>query len=133
MKRAVLDSTVVLAFCDPDDVSHAAVAGALTCCLRAGGRLVVPASVLCEVLARAFRTNAHAVRTVDHIVDELVSELRPIDRAASRAAAQYRAEYPRLPLSAALVLGTASVVDAAEVLTMDASWQEVDSRVRVIR
>jgi predicted nucleic acid-binding protein len=131
-RRVVLDSTVVLAFCDPDNEAHDAVVGAVTGCLRAGDRLVVPTSALCEVLAFAFRTSSHAVVTVDALVDDLVSDLRSVDREVGRAAAQVCAEYPGLPLSAALVVGTARVVGAAEVLTLDESWQTVDRRVQVV-
>lgn len=87
MKPIVLDSPVVIGFCDPDDAVHTSARLALAGCLTAGHPLVVPVSVLSEVLVGAFRSTPHAVRTVEGFLDDLVSEVRPLDRAAGRAAA----------------------------------------------
>lgn len=132
MKPVVLDTTALLAFCDPDDEQHDNTREALGVCLAAGHPLVVPVSVLAEVLVGAFRSTPHAVRTVENLVDELVAEVRAIDRPAGRAAARYRAEFPDLPMGAAMVFGTAKVIDAEQILTTDPSWHEVDPRVRVL-
>jgi predicted nucleic acid-binding protein len=133
MKPVVLDSTALLGFCDPDDPNHAVARAAVAECLAVGQPLVVPVSVLSEVLVGAFRSTPHAVRTVEGFVDDLVTEVRPIDRPTGRAAARYRADFPALRLAAALVIGTAKVIDAAQILTTDPTWAEVDPRIRVLR
>jgi predicted nucleic acid-binding protein len=132
MKPVVIDSTVLLAFCDPDDPLHEVATTAVNERLSAGFPLVVPVSVLSEVLVGAFRASPHAVRTVVGFVDELVSQVREIDRSVGKAAARYRAEHVGLGLAAALVFGTAKVIVADEILTSEASWREIDPRVHVL-
>jgi predicted nucleic acid-binding protein len=132
MRPVVLDSSVLLGLWDPDDVHHRAASAALIRHLSAGHRIVVPVSVLSEVLVGAFRTTPHAVRTVEGFLDDLVSEVRPVDRAVGRAAAQYCADHPGLRLADALVIATGRLVDAEEILTADKRWEKVDPRVRVV-
>jgi predicted nucleic acid-binding protein len=132
MKPVVIDSTVLLAFCDPDDPLHKVAKAVVNECLGAGSPLVVPVSVLSEVLVGAFRATPHAVRTVEGFVDELVSQVREIDRSVGRAAARYRAEHTGLGLSAALVFGTAKIIAADQILTSEPSWRQVDPRVRLV-
>jgi predicted nucleic acid-binding protein len=133
MSIVVLDAAVLLGFCDPDDPAHPVTVAAVTDCLAAGSRLIVPVSVLSEVLVGAYRTSAHAVRTVEGFVDDLITQVYPIDRPVGRAAAQYRAEHPDLPLYAAFVLATAKVLNARQILTTDPSWKQKDSRVHILR
>jgi PIN domain nuclease of toxin-antitoxin system len=133
MKPVVLDSSALVAFCDPDDPCHRGASQCVTQALQLGRPLVVPVSVLSEVLVGAYRSTPHAVRTVDKLVDELVSDVSPIDREVAKAAARYRAAQARLPLGVALVLGTARVVGAEHVLTTDSSWPDVGQPVHVLR
>jgi PIN domain nuclease of toxin-antitoxin system len=133
MKPVVLDSSALIAFCDPDDPCHPGASHCVTQALQVGRPLVVPVSVLSEVLVGAYRSTPHAVRTVDKLVDELVSEIQLIDREVARAAARYRAAQAGLPLGVALVLGTARVVGAQQVLTTDSSWPDVGLPVHVLR
>jgi predicted nucleic acid-binding protein len=133
MSTVVVDATVLVGFCDPDETAHEVATAALTACLAAGTGLVVPVSVLSEVLTGAYRNTPHAVRVIEGFVKELASRVYPIDRAVGRAAAQYRAEHPGLPLHAALVLGTAKIVNAERILTTDASWIDKSARVHIVR
>jgi predicted nucleic acid-binding protein len=130
--RIVVDSTALLAFCDPDDIHHDAAHTTLVEHIHNGHPLVIPASVLAEVLAAALRSGPHAQRVVTGLIGELASEVRPIDRQAARAAAGYLAANDRLPLHVALILGTAKAVNAEHILTTDPTWPEFHSRVRVI-
>jgi predicted nucleic acid-binding protein len=132
MRPVVLDTPVVLGFCDPDDPSHNSSRLAISGCLTSGYPLVVPVSVLSEVLVGAFRSTQHAVRTVEGFLDEQVTEVRPLDRAAGRAAARFRAEHPTLGFAAALVLGTAKSIEAEQILTTEIEWAGYDDRVRVV-
>jgi predicted nucleic acid-binding protein len=133
MKRpVVLDSTVLLACCDPDDRLHKAAAATITGSISAGDALVVPASVLSEVLVGAYRASPHAVRTLGGLVVDLVHDVRDIDRKIAHAAARYRAEHPELGLAAALVFGTAKVIAADQILTTDPTWTTIDRRVHLL-
>jgi predicted nucleic acid-binding protein len=132
MKPVVMDTSALIGFCDPDDVNHRQAKLAVQECKAAGHPLVVPVTVLSEVLVGAFRSTPHAVRTVEGFVDEMINEVRPVDRLVGRAAARYRADHPGLKLAASLVFGTAKVVDADQILTTDASWREIEARVRIL-
>jgi predicted nucleic acid-binding protein len=132
MRPVVLDSSVLLGLWDPDGAHHQAAFTALTRHLSAGRPIVVPVSVLSEVLVGAFRTTPHAVRTVEGFIDDLVSDVRHVDRAVARAAAQYCADHPGLRLPEALVIATGKLVDAEEILTADRRWEKVDPRVRLV-
>jgi predicted nucleic acid-binding protein len=129
----VIDTTVLVGFCDPDDPLHQVSWAALVECVTAGNSLVVPVSVLSEALVGAYRATPHAVRTVEGFVDDIATRLYPIDRPVGRVAARYRADHPGLPLAAALVFGTAKVVSAQQILTTEPSWKDIDDRTRVLR
>lgn len=133
MKPVVLDSTVLIGFCDPDNAAHERVRKVVTEFMAAGHKLVVPVSVLSEVLVGAYRSTPHAVRVVEGFVDDLVHDVRTIDRPIGRAAAKYRADHPEMRLPVALVFGTAKVLNAEQILTTEPSWQEIDRRVLVVR
>jgi PIN domain nuclease of toxin-antitoxin system len=132
MRPVVLDSSVLVAFCDPDDRRHHHASQDVTRALQAGHPLVVPGSALSEVLVGAYRSTPHAARTVEKLVGELVSDVRPIDHEVAKAAARYRAGHADMSLGAALVLGTAKVVSAARVMTADSSWPDVGLLVHVL-
>jgi len=133
MKRpVVIDSGVLLAFWDVADTQHEAAVAVLKRHLADGIRLVVPVTVLSEVLVRAFRATPYAVRTVESFVDDLVGEVHPADQAIGRAAARLRANHPALPLADALLLATGEVVRAQEILTTNRQLEQVDQRIRVV-
>jgi predicted nucleic acid-binding protein len=131
-RPTVIDSTVLLAFCDPDDPLHREARAAVDMRLTVGSPLVVPVTVLSEVLVGAFRSTPHAVRTVEAFVDELVDEVYPVDRPTGRAAAKYRADHPGLGMSPALVLGTAKVIAAEQILTTEETWIAIDTHVHLV-
>jgi predicted nucleic acid-binding protein len=97
-----------------------------------GCRLVVPVTVLSEVLAGAFRSTPHAVRTVERFVDELVGQVRPADRQIGQAAARLRAQFEGLLLAEALVVATGQVAGAQEIVTTNGRLAAMDCRVRVL-
>src|SRR5262249_45575040 len=100
--------------------------------LATGSRLIVPVTTLTEVLVGAFRATPYAVRTIEAFVDDLVSEVRPADRAVGRTAARLLADHPTLPLADALLLATAEVAGAQEILTTNQRLEQADRRVRVL-
>lgn len=129
----VVESTVLVAFCDPADPLHEFVHQAVADQITAGHPLVVPASALAEVLVGAYQTSPHAVRTVEGFVSDLAATVYPVDREVARAAAQYRADNPGLPLLAAFVFGTAKTVNAQQILTTNLGWKGVDDRTVILR
>ena len=128
----VVDSGVLLAFWDPDDTQHHAAVTVLKRHVASGSRLVVPVTVLSEVLIGAYRATPYAVRSIESFVDDLISDVHPADRAVGRTAARLRAEHPTLPLADALLLATGEVIDAQEILTTNPRLEQVDRRVRTL-
>jgi len=91
-----------------------------------------PASALAECLVGAYRIGAAAVKTTEAFVASIVDRVHDIDAAVAREAARLRARHKSLLLPDAFVLAVGVVLDADAVLTADARWAKVDSRVRVL-
>ena len=133
MGLTVLDAGIVIAVLDSSDAHHAASVEALRASRELGDALVVPASAYAEALVGPSRRGADAVATVDALLDALPATVEPATREAAREAAALRARYGRaLRLPDALVLATATVVGADQVLTTDAGWPETAAPVRAI-
>jgi predicted nucleic acid-binding protein len=131
-RSVVVDSGVLLALWNPDDELHPAACAAVRRYVLDGCRLVLPVTVLSEVLVGAIRLTPHAVRTVERFVDDLIREVHPVDREIGQAAARLRAKFEGLPLAEALVVATGQVADVQEIVTTNGRLAEVDSRVRVL-
>ena len=79
---------------------------------------MVPASAYAEALVGPSRRGAEAIVTVDAFLDAMPVTVEPASREVARAAAALRARHAhRLRLPDALVLATAVVVEADQVLT----------------
>jgi len=117
----VLDAGVIIGALDSADTHHEAAVKALAGLGR--DDLVVPASVLAEVLVRPYQRGPKAVQTVERFVADLGVRIHPLDEAVAHAAARLRASHTSLRLPDALTVGTASVVGAT-VLTTDTRWPE---------
>jgi hypothetical protein len=131
VKPVVLDSSALIAFCDPADPAHADAADSVALTLRAGHPLVVPVSALSEVMVGAYRMNpitprmSHAVHALWLFMRQMVSDIYPADYELAEAAARYRVANPGLPLHAALVLATVDVTGADHVLTTELAWRAI--------
>jgi predicted nucleic acid-binding protein len=123
---------VLLGLLDPGDAHHPAASNALRSARAAGRRLVIPATVLAEVLVSASRVGPAAVATTEAFVDTIIDSVRDIDREIARSAASYRSRHHFLRLPDALVVATGLVSDADAVLTADEKWKQVDQRVDLI-
>jgi predicted nucleic acid-binding protein len=129
----VLDAGIVIAALDSSDAHHAASVDALRESRESGDTLVVPASAYAEALVAPSRRGAEAVATVDAFLDALPAMVEPATREVAREAAALRAKHGRaLRLPDALVLATAAVVGAEQVLTTDGGWPLSVVSVRVI-
>jgi predicted nucleic acid-binding protein len=134
MGLTVLDAGILIAALDSSDVHHAASIEALRESRGSGDALVVPASAYAEALVGPSRRGADAVATVDALLDALPAVVEPATREVTREAAALRAGHGRgLRLPDALVLATASILGADQVLTTDARWPEAGAAVKVVR
>lgn len=130
MALAVLDASVVIAFRDPaDGLHHRAIAAFRA---HSADEMVLPASVYAEVLVGPFRNGPAAVESLDRFIDDFGMRIAPLTADVARRAASLRALTPSLRLPDALVLATAEVLDAAVLLTGDASWRKLAARVQMI-
>jgi len=106
----VLDSGVIIGALDSADVHHHAVVSALAGLTRED--LVVPASVLAEILVRPYARGPELVQRVEYFIADLGARIHPLDAAAANAAARLRAAHPSLRLPDAMTLGTAAALGA---------------------
>jgi len=123
----VIDASVVIALLDPADALHAAARSGLE--RVAGDDLAIPASALAETLVAPGR--AGKLEEARQRIHEL--ELRVIDIGEEVAveAARLRGRHRHLRLPDALVIATAAVLESDALLTGDARWRSLSSRVRV--
>jgi len=126
---SVLDTSVLVAFLDPDDPHHQGSVRAMGES-RTRHRLVVPAVAYAESLVRAYRQGERAAQKVLGFFDA-ATIIEPIDERIARAAARLRAKH-RIRLPDALILATGIELRADEVLTADRRWRSIDRRVKVI-
>lgn len=130
MAVVVLDTSVVIAFLDSNDVDHEAAMSAI-----AGARdeeLVLPASAYAELLVEPYRHGGAAVRKTEAFIADLGMRVEPVTRDIARRAAALRAKVPSLKLPDALVLATGDALAGATVLTADRAWPAIGKRVRAI-
>jgi len=128
MALIVFDASVVIALLDPADALNAGAQREFD--RVAGEDLALPASALAESLvgpARAGRLEEARTR-----IDAFEFQVTDINGAVATEAARLRGRNPGLRLPDALVLAAAEVLDAAELLTGDADWRRLSSRVRVV-
>ena len=106
---------------DAADAHHQAAVKALAGIGRHD--VVVPASVLAEVLVRPYQRGPKVAQTVERFLADLGVRIHPLDEAVAHAAARLRASHASLRLPDALTVGTASVVGGS-VLTTDTRWPQ---------
>jgi predicted nucleic acid-binding protein len=128
----VLDSSVLVGLWDPDDALHAATVCAVRDLRDARARFVLPATALAEVLVGAARQGDARLRIRLDQIRAAFGTPQPVDIRVATIAARLRAGHASIRVGDALVLAAAQVAGAAEVLTTDPRWAEVDPRVRVI-
>jgi predicted nucleic acid-binding protein len=128
----VLDSSVLLGLLDPKDAHHAAATAAVRGVKDRAHRVLVPATVVAEVLVSAARIGPDAMATAEAFLDAIADEVAVADRPVARAAALLRANHPAIRLPDALVIATGQARVVDEIHTGDRRWRSVDPRVRVL-
>ena len=131
MGEVVLDSSVLLGFLDPTDVHHGAALAVVGAAVAAGDEVVLPASVLAEVLVGAARQGQAVREEVERQLLDAVDRLHPVDRDVAVHAADVRAAHRTVRLPDALVIATGRAIDG-RVLTADKRWAVLDPRVEVV-
>jgi hypothetical protein len=126
-RPVVPDAGYLIAVCDPDDPTHGHARERLARLIGSGRSLVVPATVYCEAMAAARLTDPHSVRVLDGLMDGLAT-VQVIDRDVARASAEWCASYGPMSLRRGLVLGTATIAEAEDILTGDEHLHALDLR-----
>lgn len=129
MAKVVLDASAILALFDPKDELHASAAEAVRRHRAGRAQFVLPASVSAEVLVGAARRGNDELNTRRQQTIAAFGKPVPVDEEVAVTAAALRAHHPSLRLPDALVLATATRVDAGTVLTGDKKWSRIDPRV----
>ena len=129
-RRVVLDASVLIAVLDAGDPRHVAARSELAG--RSGDELLVPASAYSEMLVHPCRLGRDTTAEAERFVQELPAGVVPVDSVIARRAAEIRARRSGVTLGDALVLASGDALDAALVLTADASWPKISRRARVI-
>jgi len=132
MGSIVLDTSIVVAVLDRGDIHHRRAVDALREARARSQLVVLPASVLAECLVGAYRVGAAAVKATEAFVASIADRVHDIDAAVAREAARLRAQHRSLLMPDAFVIAVGVVLSADSVLTADARWAKIDSRVRVI-
>ncbi len=122
MGLTVLDAGVIIGFLDSNDAHHSAAHAALNEARRRNDRLVLPASAFAEVLVGPSRQGAAEVAVVRSLVDRVPIMIEPLGADVAMAAAALRAKHPSLKLPDALVIATASHLEAQRLITTDRHW-----------
>jgi len=126
----VLDSSVVIAFRDPDDALHERAVAALAAVRQE--ILVLPTSVYAEVLVAPMRKGREDVEAFDSLIRDSGFRVEPITMQIARRAAKLRSRTTALKLPDALVLATGDELNASAVLTGDVAWPKLHPRARAI-
>jgi len=124
----IIDASVVIALLDPADALHAAARREFD--QVAGEELALPASALAETLVAPAR--AGKLEEARQRIQALELLIADVDEDVALEAARWRGRHSRLRLPDALVLATAEVLNASVLLTGDANWKAISSRVQVI-
>lgn len=122
MGLTVLDAGVLIGFLDSADARHRAAEQALREAIDRNDRVGLPASAYAEVLVGPARRGVEAVAVVGELIRRVPIEIVALDDAIAEAAARLRGRHRSLKLPDALVIATASVLVADQVVTTDRTW-----------
>src|SRR5512141_2959237 len=121
MGLTVFDAGVLIGFLDANDAHHPAANSALRDARSRNDRLVLPASAFAEILVGPSRKGAE-VAVVRSLVERVPIGIEPLGARIAEAAAALRARHPSLRLPDALVIATASHLEADHLVTNDRTW-----------
>lgn len=117
-----LDAGVVIGLLDGNDPHHAAARGELTAALANGDRLAMAASAFAECLVGPMRSGGSAVGLVRELFQRVPIDIVDLDAGTAERAARLRASHRALRLPDALVIASADLGGADELVTTDRRW-----------
>ena len=117
-----LDAGVLIGFLDGNDAHHPAAGAAIAEALDRADRLAMAASALAECLVGPARRGDDAVEIVHDLRQRFPIAIIDLNVDIATAAARLRARHRRLRLPDALVIASASVDGADELITTDQRW-----------
>lgn len=133
MGVTVLDSSVLIAVVDANDVHHAAARSVIEAGRDAGDVFVVPVAAYAQFMVRPSQGDAATIAFQDGLVDAIPARVEPATREVGREAAAIRArDGQRIKLPDALIIATAILVGADRIVTADAGWPAQDVPVTVL-
>jgi predicted nucleic acid-binding protein len=119
-----LDAGVLIGFLDAGDAHHDAGRVVLGEALEHGDTLAMAASALAECLVAPARQGDDAVTLVHGLLQRLPIGIVPLEVDIATAAARLRARHRSLRLPDALVIATAQIAGADQLVTTDRSWPD---------
>ena len=121
-----LDAGVVIALLDADDVHHDAATTSLTSFRICGDRFAMSATAFAETLVQPYRTSPATVQHITGLCSQLPIEIVSLDQTIADRAAEIRAQHSSLKLPDAIVIPTAIICGAQELVTTDRKWPNAD-------
>lgn len=116
------DAGVLIGFLDADDAHYPAARAAIAQAIDRGDRLAMAASALAECLVAPARHGERAMALVHDLRQRLPIEIVSLDVDVTTAAARLRARHRSLRLPDSLVIATAVVHEADQLVTTDHRW-----------
>ena len=132
MARAlsVLDASVLIALLDEADAGRV-VAREAVARSQVDHDLLIPATAFSESIVAPYRRSRRDGQRAEEALAAL-GRLVEVTRDIASQAAQLRATR-QIKLPDALILATATIVSAEQILTLDQRWRGVDRRVRLLK
>ncbi len=133
MGVTVLDTSVLIALVDADDVHHAAARTAIRSTRPDATEFVVPVAAYAEFMVRTYQDDSSMIGFRDGLMDAIPARVEPAIRETGRQAAAIQARHgKRMKLPDALIVATAIVVGADRILTADRDWPAQDVPVTIL-
>jgi predicted nucleic acid-binding protein len=126
---SVLDASVLIALLDEKDVGRSAARAAVEMS-KQDHDLLIPVTAFSESIVAPYRRSQQDGKRAEAALIAL-GKVMDVTRDIASQAAQLRATR-RIKLPDALILATAIQISADQILTLDRSWQGIDSRVLLL-
>lgn len=117
-----IDTGVFIALLDSDDVHHDVATTFWTSSRVRGDRIAMSATAFAECLIKPFRDNPKTVTSVRDLFRRIPIEIVQLDEVVAEKAAELRASQPSLRLPDAMVIASAIVGNADQLVTTDRKW-----------
>ena len=116
------DAGVIIGFLDDDDAHHAAARRQLAQAVASNHRLALAASALAECLVAPARHGDAKIQIALDLMNRLPISVINLDATIAAEAARLRAGHQSLRLPDALVIATAAISGADQLVTTDHRW-----------